>query len=400
MQCSFQEKETLADIFYQIKDVDEQIFGVILEVLKKEKVQDCIGFLSENGNTRYYKQYIFKDENIQLFDMQWKLDVVTQSMKKIRNILKQIKVHEFNKKDYSTEENQKLKQLMIESINKNRQILNFFVIFSSPHNYRQHFNIMWMKADLKNENFENIKIQNTSFLGSNFVRCNLSGSEFNNVNISGINLNGALLFKCKWKNIRILELNILNGHNGLINSVCFSSDGNTLVSGSNDKSIRLCDVKTGQQIAKLDGHYLKYMVRLVQGLFIQILQKMLSILLESDLNLNDTTCNQQSKQRTVSKMKRLKQRSIQLLKENLINTTFFYQTSTIQYDRFTQFITIYKRDQSQQHNQQFCNISSQILKDIFYKKNKKKDKLRIYLQKQTQYKNDKEKKIRLDDISY
>ncbi|CAD8167247.1 unnamed protein product [Paramecium pentaurelia] len=37
-------------------------------------------------------------------------------------------------------------------------------------------------------------------------------------------------------------------------SVCFSPDGNTLASGSEDNSIRLWDVKTGQQKAQLDGH--------------------------------------------------------------------------------------------------------------------------------------------------
>ena len=48
-----------------------------------------------------------------------------------------------------------------------------------------------MKADLKDRDFENIRIKNTSLIGGIFVRCNLSGSEFDNVNISGINLNGA-----------------------------------------------------------------------------------------------------------------------------------------------------------------------------------------------------------------
>ncbi|CAK74234.1 unnamed protein product (macronuclear) [Paramecium tetraurelia] len=37
-------------------------------------------------------------------------------------------------------------------------------------------------------------------------------------------------------------------------AVNVSPDGTTLASGSVDKSIRLWDVKTGQQKAKLDGH--------------------------------------------------------------------------------------------------------------------------------------------------
>lgn len=75
---------------------------------------------------------------------------------------------------------------------------------------------------------------------------NLSGSEFDNVEISGINLAGAKLFNCKWKNIKIHELNKLEGHSGAVKSVCFSPSGNILASGSDDKSIRFWDIKTGQ----------------------------------------------------------------------------------------------------------------------------------------------------------
>ena len=44
------------------------------------------------------------------------------------------------------------------------------------------------------------------------------------------------------------------GHKDGVLTVCFSSDGTTLASGSDDNSIRLWDVKTGEYKAKLDGH--------------------------------------------------------------------------------------------------------------------------------------------------
>ncbi|CAD8116432.1 unnamed protein product [Paramecium primaurelia] len=46
----------------------------------------------------------------------------------------------------------------------------------------------------------------------------------------------------------------LFGHIGTVYQVCFSNDGSLLASGSDDETIRLWDVKSGQQKAKLDGH--------------------------------------------------------------------------------------------------------------------------------------------------
>ncbi|CAD8215584.1 unnamed protein product [Paramecium octaurelia] len=46
----------------------------------------------------------------------------------------------------------------------------------------------------------------------------------------------------------------LDGHSNCVNSICYSPDGTTLASGSYDKSILLWDVKTGYQKTKLDGH--------------------------------------------------------------------------------------------------------------------------------------------------
>ncbi|CAD8118849.1 unnamed protein product [Paramecium primaurelia] len=47
MQCSFQEKEALADIFAQVKDVDEQIFDDILEILRKEKLKIALVYSND-----------------------------------------------------------------------------------------------------------------------------------------------------------------------------------------------------------------------------------------------------------------------------------------------------------------------------------------------------------------
>ena len=50
------------------------------------------------------------------------------------------------------------------------------------------------------------------------------------------------------------ERNRLEGHDDFVSSVNFSPDGKTLVSGSYDKTIKLWNVETGQEIRTLKGH--------------------------------------------------------------------------------------------------------------------------------------------------
>ena len=50
------------------------------------------------------------------------------------------------------------------------------------------------------------------------------------------------------------ELNLISGHTSAVNSVAFSPDGHTFVTGSSDRTVRLWDTYTGARILTLLGH--------------------------------------------------------------------------------------------------------------------------------------------------
>jgi len=49
-------------------------------------------------------------------------------------------------------------------------------------------------------------------------------------------------------------LNVLEGHTDWVRSVAFSNDGRQIVSGSDDKSVRVWDASTGEVLNVLEGH--------------------------------------------------------------------------------------------------------------------------------------------------
>ncbi|CAD8097742.1 unnamed protein product [Paramecium primaurelia] len=244
-------KKDFYEVLIPFNNIDIQIFKSIFEILSEAKISDFLGFLD---NQQHLEQYV---------DRQRDLNFVRSNILKITNIIRDIKEHDFNKYDYSTAKYQETKQDLIEKISQDKmiiEILQFLVRLTAiDKSFIQcgsnALNLLVdMKVDLQKQSFENIRIKNTSLIGANFVRCNFSGSEFNNVDLSGINLNGTQLFNCKWNKIRIHELNNFDGHSNSVHSVCFSPDGNTLASASEDYSIRLWDIKTGKQKVKMDGH--------------------------------------------------------------------------------------------------------------------------------------------------
>ncbi|CAD8196859.1 unnamed protein product [Paramecium pentaurelia] len=240
--------EDLQQILAKVKDVDESIYHLIIEMLRKEKISDCIEFPLKVDSKMH------------------KTDQVNKNFQLIAEIAKNIKNHNFNKYNYNEEiyfdEQQKIIQF-IQKKTQDSKIIPFFkflVLLTAIDKTlvqcgSNSLNLLVrMKVDLRNQNFENIRIENSSLVGANFVKCNLSGSEFQNVEISGMNLNGAELFNCKWNNLKIHKLNKLDGHTWSVLSVCFSPDGTMLASGSRNQPICLWDFRTGQQKAQMYGH--------------------------------------------------------------------------------------------------------------------------------------------------
>ncbi|CAD8069445.1 unnamed protein product [Paramecium sonneborni] len=293
-QSKKEEKEDLFQILALSKDFDKQIYSVIIELLQKQKISDCLEYLSNDENQKENAQYISQTIDLPLIDQQEKLNRAKYNMKIILNIMKQIKDHDFSNNDYFTEICQEFRQGLIQKIKEQQKLIQLLLfLFTLQLQIINQFNVdQIFQVDLTKHSFENIRIKNTSLIGGNFARCNLNCSIFDNIDISGLNLNGAYLLNCQWKNIKVYELNkleshsqdvrsvcispdgntlasgshdnsiplwgqqkdILYGHCNSVQSVCFSPDGTTLASSSNDKSIILRDVKTGEQKVILNGH--------------------------------------------------------------------------------------------------------------------------------------------------
>ncbi|CAD8128738.1 unnamed protein product [Paramecium sonneborni] len=187
-----EQQEDLFDLLASSKVVDQSIYKATIEMLRKENVSDCLKYLQDDENLQCFLQSILQAMDITNIDQE---DGVKIQMKIMMDILKSLKDHDFNHKNYCEGLCEEQRDKLIKKASKNNeigQLLKFLVLLTSiDESFIQGgsnalYLLVQMKNDLNNQSFEDIRIKNTSLIGANFVRCNFNGSEFENVDISGL----------------------------------------------------------------------------------------------------------------------------------------------------------------------------------------------------------------------
>ncbi|CAK73574.1 unnamed protein product (macronuclear) [Paramecium tetraurelia] len=242
MNCLIEQVDDFYGVLAKSREVDDVVFQVLLKIFKREKIKDCLVFLSQDQNLRQVAQEILQLENSSLLGKE-QLQVRKNNIKRITDILNNVKDHDINQQTYSLKDKEEIQKELIIKIQWEKKIIIFlrFLVHLTAFDERYiqcGSNSFHLLVYMKNSN--------TSLIGANLIRCDLSGSEFENIIISGMNLNQAKLFNCKWRNIGIDEEIMLYGHGDQVNKVCFSPNGKSLASCSSDNSIKLWDFKTGK----------------------------------------------------------------------------------------------------------------------------------------------------------
>ncbi|CAK69970.1 unnamed protein product (macronuclear) [Paramecium tetraurelia] len=158
-------------------------------------------------------------------------------MFKTANFLKKIKDHEFNKHNYSMDDHEEIKKDLIIKISQDKKTIKFLKFLVNltvlDERFIQCGSILFIYWNYGLKILE-LKIHSQQ------------GLTWQHVTEVDLNLIIKLL-NCKWRNLRINELNKFNDHSRRVNSVCFSPDGRSLASSGDDQSIHLQDVKTGKK---------------------------------------------------------------------------------------------------------------------------------------------------------
>ena len=113
--------------------------------------------------------------------------------------------------------------------------------------------------NVANESFSGLDLSGinvSTFIDNKWQGPNISGGTFGGTDFSGANLRGSMLFdsflgKANLTNTKLDDANLgivkktFNGHSSKVISVSMSSDGKFIASGSNDKTVKLWEVKSG-----------------------------------------------------------------------------------------------------------------------------------------------------------
>ncbi|ETO15642.1 hypothetical protein RFI_21722, partial [Reticulomyxa filosa] len=110
------------------------------------------------------------------------------------------------------------------------------------------------RISMSYQNWDNINISK-AILDHAF----LEGTSFKDAILNGVSFYNAYLNYTDFTNASVNQINFgtygyLKGHSDNVNSVQFSPDGNRIVSGSTDGTIRLWDASSGKQLQLLKGH--------------------------------------------------------------------------------------------------------------------------------------------------
>ncbi|CAD8198460.1 unnamed protein product [Paramecium pentaurelia] len=257
-----EQKEDLCEILASIKYIDVQIFRLIIQMLKQEKITDFIRFLTIDENQKYFEKYIYQEKShVSPFDKNKKLKDGKVSFQLVTKIIKQINEDDFNQNDYSSEIYNETKKALMNKISNEEKILEFliFLIYLSTLDKKfmqsgeNSLNLLIeMKVDLKQLGQKNIQTESMSII-QNLVE-QQNQLELDQIYISEVNFLRKQILNYYLIDDSTQYLLKLQGHSEEVRQTCFSSDGTTIASCSDDQTIRLWDVQTGKQKSQIEGN--------------------------------------------------------------------------------------------------------------------------------------------------
>lgn len=107
-------------------------------------------------------------------------------------------------------------------------------------------------VSFNSDDLSHIKIPGANLSDGIFTFADFSYADLSNVKINNAKIDYANFFKTKLTDLHLNEYPKLYAHKNCINSLCFSPDGNKLVSGSSDGLVKIWDMQTLKEIMVIE----------------------------------------------------------------------------------------------------------------------------------------------------